>query len=112
MLITGIRGTFSEAEEVKPELVNECPKSENSKDVNITGNNFSGLNFFFQINETIKAEEIKTAPNLTGFSTVFEFLQPNLKRDSLGMVTMYYQNNTSIFYITDGSRLTKTSKVY
>ncbi|MCK5816084.1 MAG: chitobiase/beta-hexosaminidase C-terminal domain-containing protein, partial [Flavobacteriaceae bacterium] len=85
---------------------------QNSKDINLTGNNFSSLKRPFIIDETIEINEIKTTSNLTGLSTAFEQLQPNIKRDSLGMVSMYYPNNANIFYTTDGTHPKKTSQLY
>ena len=84
----------------------------NSKNINVVGNNLSAVNIPVFIDETIKTDDLNIASNLTGSSTVFEFLQPNIARDSLGMVNIYYPNNAQIFYTTDGSQPTKSSNKY
>ena len=84
----------------------------NSKNINIVGNNLSAVNIPVFIDETIKTDDLNIASNLTGSSTVFEFLQPNIERDSLGMVSIYYPNNAEIYYTTDGSQPTRSSNKY
>ncbi|RLD62845.1 MAG: hypothetical protein DRI95_12485 [Bacteroidetes bacterium] len=102
-------------------FVNACsPKSsnvflrlqKNSKDINVVGNNFSSTDNPVFIDETINTDDLNIAPNLTGNSTLFEFLQPNIYRDSLGMLSIYYPNNVDIYFTTDGSQPTKSSNKY
>lgn len=83
-----------------------------SKNINIVGNNFSDVEIPVFIDKSIETDALRISSNLTGSSSVFEFLQPNVERDSLGMVTIYYPNNSEIFYTTDGSQPTKSSKRY
>lgn len=83
-----------------------------SKDINIVGNNLSDVEIPIFIDNTIKVDDLRISPNLTGASTVFEFLQPNIERDSLGMVSIYYPNNPEIYYTTDGSQPTISSNKY
>ena len=84
----------------------------NSKNINVVGNNLSAVNIPVFIDETIKTDDLNIASNLTGSSTVFEFLQPNIERDSLGMVSIYYPNNAEINFTTDGSQPTRSSNKY
>ena len=84
----------------------------NSKDINITGNNFSNISKPIHIDETIRMEEIKISPNLTGKSSLFEILQPSIHRDSLGMVKMYFPDFIDIFYTTDGTDPSKYANRY
>ena len=102
-------------------FVKECsPKSsnvflsieKNSKDINITGNNFSNISKPIHIDNTIRMKEIKVSPNLTGKSSLFEILQPSIHRDSLGMVKMYFPDFIDIFYTTDGTEPSKYSNRY
>lgn len=102
-------------------FVNGCsPKSsgtflsieKNSKDINIAGNNFSKLNKPLLVDRSIQSDEIKIAPNLTGKSNLFEILQPNIKRDSLGMVSLYFPDKVDIFFTTDGSEPSKFANKY
>lgn len=85
---------------------------QNCKSINVTGNNFSELQKPIYIDETIDIDELNISSNLTGKSTLFEILQPNIERDSLGMVSIYYPENIEIYYTTDGSNPTKLSKKY
>lgn len=84
----------------------------NSKDINVVGNNFSNVKKPIAIDETIKTNELNIASNLTDKFTLFEFLQPNVVRDSLGMISIYYPNNADVYYTTDGTHPTKASKKY
>jgi len=102
-------------------FVKECsPRSsnvfisikKNTKDINITGNNFSNISKPIHIDETIRMEEIKISPNLTGKSSLFEILQPSIHRDSLGMVKMYFPDFVDIFYTTDGTEPSKYANRY
>ena len=102
-------------------FINGCsPKSsnqflrleQNCENINVTGNNFSEINKPIFIDETINTDEIKISSNLTCKSNLFEILQPNIKRDSLGMVSIYYPNKADIYYTTDNSIPTKSSRKY
>ena len=102
-------------------FVNGCsPKSsntflsveKNSKNISAVGNNFKDIKKPLIIDETIKTTDLNIASNLTGRKTLFEFLQPNIERDSLGMVSIYYPNKADIYYTNDGSHPTKESKNY
>jgi len=84
----------------------------NSKDINVLGNNLKGNKKPIIIDETIETKGLSIASNLTGKTTLFEFLQPNIERDSLGMVYIYYPNNTDVYYTNDGTHPTKSSKKY
>ncbi len=84
----------------------------NSKNINVVGNNLSAVNIPIFIDETIKTDDLNIASNLTGSSTVFGFLQPNIARDSLGVVSIYYPNNSEINFTTDGSDPTRSSNKY
>jgi len=102
-------------------FVNGCsPKStnvflsleQNSKNINITGNNFSNLNKPLIVDRSIQSNEIKISSNLTGKSSLFEILQPSIHRDSLGMVQIYFPDHADIFYTSDGTAPSKYSKKY
>lgn len=84
----------------------------NSKDINVVGNNLSNVKKPIVIDETIKTNELNIASNLTDKFTLFEFLQPNVVRDSLGMISIYYPNDADVYYTTDGTHPTKASKKY
>jgi polygalacturonase len=85
---------------------------QNCENINVTGNNFSNICKPIFIDETINTDDLNVSSNLTGNSNLFEFLQPNIKRDSLGMVNIYYPNNADVHYTTDGTNPTKFSKKY
>jgi polygalacturonase len=85
---------------------------QNCENINITGNNFSEINKPIFIDETINTDDLNISSNLTGKSTLFEILQPNIKRDSLGLVSIYYPNGADVYYTTDGTNPTKSSKKY
>ena len=102
-------------------FVNGCsPKVSNiflrlerdSKNINVVGNNLSDVDFPVFIDETIKTDDLNISSNLTGNSTVFEFMKPNITRDSLGIVSIYYPNKADVYYTSDGSQPTKTSNKY
>ena len=84
----------------------------NSKNISVTGNNLSRVNIPIVLDTTIKTDDLKISSNLTGNSTLFEFLQPNIERDHLGIVNIYYPNNGVIYYSTDGTTPTKSSNKY
>ncbi len=84
----------------------------NSKNINIVGNNFHNVQTPLIIDETIKTNEINISSNLTDKKNLFEFLKPNIQRDSLGMVSIYFPDNADIYYTIDGSEPTKNSKRY
>ena len=83
-----------------------------SKNINVIGNNFSSTNKPIYIDETINTDDLNIISNLTVNSTLFEFLQPNIYRDSLGMLSIYYPNNVDIYFTTDGSQPTNSSNKY
>ncbi len=85
---------------------------QDSRQINIIGNNFSGLKKPLQLDESINTKEINFAPNLTGISALHEILQPNIQRDSLGKVHMYFPDNVSVYYTTDGTLPTIKSNKY
>ncbi len=85
---------------------------QNCKNINVTGNNFSEINKPIFIDETINTDDLNISSNLTGKSTLFEILQPNIERDSLGMVNIYYPNKADVYYTTNGTNPTKLSKKY
>ncbi len=106
-------------------FVNGCsPKNTNtflrieqsSKKINIVGNNFKNVNNPLVLDETINTDDINIISNLrtgiAGETTLFEFLQPKIERDSLGIVNIYFPYNSEIFYTTDGSIPTKKSIKY
>jgi hypothetical protein len=102
-------------------FVNGCsPKQSNtflrverySKNISAVGNNFKDVKKPLFIDETIRTADLNIASNLTGKNTLFEFLQPNIERDSLGMVSIYYPNNADVYYTKDGSIPTKESNKY
>jgi len=82
------------------------------ENINVVGNNFSKINKPIIIDETINTDEINVSSNLTGKSTLFEILQPNINRDSLGMVSIYFPNDTDVYFTTDGSVPSKLSEKY
>ncbi|VAX28209.1 Polygalacturonase [hydrothermal vent metagenome] len=88
----------------------------NSKNVSLVANNLIDVKNPIVLDKSIKTEDLhiisNLRDNLKGESTLFEFLQPNIKRDSLGMVSIYFPFNAEIYYSTDGSEPTKRSKKY
>lgn len=83
-----------------------------SKNINVVGNNLSDVEIPIFFDKTIKSDDLNISSNLTGTSTVFEFLQPNIKRDSLGLVHIYYPDDVEIHYSLDGSEPTLSSAKY
>ena len=83
-----------------------------SRDIFITGNNLSTIQKPISIDETIKTSDLHIEQNLTGNTNLFGILQPNIRRDSLGKVTIYYPDSADIYYTTDGSTPTDKSLRY
>ena len=107
--------------ETRNVFVNGCSPKEsniflrlekNSKNINVVGNNLGTFIKPIFIDKTIQTVDLNISSNLTGKSTVFDFLQPNIKRDSLAMVSIYYPDNPNIYYTIDGSQPTKSSIRY
>ncbi len=84
----------------------------NSKDIAVIGNDFSRIAQPLRIDETIKTEVLRVAGNIPAQSNLFEFLQPNITRDSLAMVHIYFPNNVEIRYTTNGKEPQANSKKY
>jgi hypothetical protein len=84
---------------------------DHSTDISVAGNNFSRIKKPVYIDATIDVKELKISPNLTGKNTLFEILQPNIERDSIGYVRIYYPD-AEVHYTLDGSEPTRSSEKY
>ena len=84
----------------------------NSKNIRFSANDFTRILQPLYIDETIKTGGLAAVGNIPRREGLFEFLQPNIERDSLSMVHIYYPDGAEIRYTTDGTAPAKSSKKY
>lgn len=81
--------------------------------INLLGNDFSQVQKLFSLDETMEMSALNLAHNLPADRSLFSFLEPLLRRDDDGYVTMRsFTADGSVHYTLDGSEVTAQAGVY